>query len=238
MNIILQWACQPMKRILQVAIEKHRFRDRDVIGGDAALDFINTVTGRDLRPRDWIDSYARLVEWAAFVRLLPEKPLRVLARKARKDPAAATIALARAKVLREALFGLLTAIISKRTPPQKALALLREHWIAGTGAQELRCIDGRVVAELRRDAAGLDLIAAVVACRLVERVLPLPLKRLRICHGPNCSWLFIDRSKAGRRRWCDMAVCGNAAKTRRFRSRSRKRQRRRKQTAHIHRYLG
>jgi Conserved protein containing a Zn-ribbon-like motif, possibly RNA-binding len=51
--------------------------------------------------------------------------------------------------------------------------------------------------------------------------LPLPMDRLRICQGPNCSWLFIDRSKAGRRRWCDMAVCGNTAKSRRFYARSR-----------------
>ncbi|MGB6792588.1 MAG: CGNR zinc finger domain-containing protein [Pseudolabrys sp.] len=59
------------------------------------------------------------------------------------------------------------------------------------------------------------------AHRMVEHVLPLPMDRLRICQGPNCSWLFIDRSKAGRRRWCDMAVCGNAAKSRRFYARSR-----------------
>ena len=210
-----------MKQVLQVAIEEHRFRHRDVIAGDAALDFVNTVTGRDQRPRDWIDGYPRLIEWAAFVHLLPRKTLRALARKARKEPAAAAIALARTKVLREALFGLLTAIISRRTPPKKALALLREYWIAGMNAHELRFSDGHVIAELRGDAADLELIAAVVACGIVQRVLPLPVKRFRICHGPNCSWLFIDSSKAGRRRWCDMAVCGNAAKTRRFRSRSR-----------------
>jgi predicted RNA-binding Zn ribbon-like protein len=42
----------------------------------------------------------------------------------------------------------------------------------------------------------------------------LPLERTRICLGAECGWLFIDRSKAGRRRWCDMATCGNAAKSR------------------------
>jgi hypothetical protein len=42
-------------------IESHEFAARDFIGGDAALDFINTVTGRDQQPRDWLDSYARLL---------------------------------------------------------------------------------------------------------------------------------------------------------------------------------
>jgi predicted RNA-binding Zn ribbon-like protein len=34
--------------------------------------------------------------------------------------------------------------------------------------------------------------------------------RLRIC--PNCSWLFVDRSRNSSRLWCDMAVCGNRRK--------------------------
>ncbi|RUW33584.1 MULTISPECIES: CGNR zinc finger domain-containing protein [unclassified Mesorhizobium] len=38
--------------------------------------------------------------------------------------------------------------------------------------------------------------------------------RLRIC--PNCSWLFVDRSRNASRLWCDMAVCGNRQKANRF----------------------
>ncbi|MER9230620.1 CGNR zinc finger domain-containing protein [Mesorhizobium sp. M0622] len=37
--------------------------------------------------------------------------------------------------------------------------------------------------------------------------------RLRIC--PNCSWLFVDRSRNSSRLWCDMAVCGNRQKANR-----------------------
>ncbi len=217
-----------MKTSLQVRIESHHFRNRDIIGGDAALDFVNTVTGRDQSPRDWLDSYARLLEWAGFVHLLPKRVLRVLGKKAQKETEAAAIALARAKVLRESLFGLATRIISRRAPPKSALDLLREHWITGIKAHELRFGDGRVLVDLRNDALDFDLIASMVAYRMVQQVLPLPMDRLRICKGPNCSWVFIDSSKAGRRRWCDMAVCGNAAKSRRFHARSRQRRRARR----------
>lgn len=34
--------------------------------------------------------------------------------------------------------------------------------------------------------------------------------RLRVC--PNCTWLFLDRSRNSSRLWCDMAVCGNRQK--------------------------
>jgi predicted RNA-binding Zn ribbon-like protein len=212
-----------MKSTLPVTIESHRFATRDIIGGDAALDFVNTVTGRDQLPCDWLDSYTRLLEWAALVRLLPENILRALTRWAKTEPKAAAAALTRAKVFRETLFALLKGIVSGNAPPKATLALLREHWIAGINAHELRFHDGRVVAELRSDAADFDLITSMIAYRMVEHVLPLPKDRLRICHGPNCSWLFIDSSKAGRRRWCDMAVCGNAAKSRRFQKRLRQR---------------
>src|SRR5437016_13082112 len=165
-----------MKTVLEVRTESHHFRNRDIIGGDPALDFFNTVTGCDESPRDWLDSYPRLLEWAAFVQLLPKRVLRALAEKAQKEPAAAAIALARAKVLREALFELVTRIISRRAPPESALGLLREHWITGIKAHELRFGDGRVLVDLRNDTLDFDLIASTVADRMVQQVLPLPLK--------------------------------------------------------------
>lgn len=205
--------------------EPHEFEADDFIGGDAAIDFVNTVTGRDASPRDWLDGYGRLVEWAGKAQLLPDRTLRALAQKAKREPAAAGRALARAKALREALFALLSALAAGRTPPAEAIAKLREHWLDGVRAHELRFEHGCIAPVVGSGAGAndLDVIAAMVAYRMVELVLPSPADRLRICQGPECSWLFIDSSKAGRRRWCDMAVCGNAAKSRRHYARRRRR---------------
>jgi predicted RNA-binding Zn ribbon-like protein len=41
------------------------------------------------------------------------------------------------------------------------------------------------------------------------------LSRVRQCANPACLWLFVDDSKAGTRRWCSMASCGNRAKANR-----------------------
>lgn len=38
---------------------------------------------------------------------------------------------------------------------------------------------------------------------------------------PGCSIIFYDRTKAHRRRWCSMALCGNRAKVRRHRTSAR-----------------
>lgn len=42
--------------------------------------------------------------------------------------------------------------------------------------------------------------------------------RVRACEHPACTLWFYDRTKAHRRRWCSMALCGNRAKVARFRA--------------------
>jgi predicted RNA-binding Zn ribbon-like protein len=213
---------QPMKAILTVKTFPHQFAAHDFIAGDAALDFVNTVNGRDRSPCDWIETYSGLVKWAAMTDLLPARVLKALAQKAREAPQAAAAALERARSIREALFALSVDLIAGRVPDKNLLALLGRHWVAGTSAHELAYVEGRMVVRLSPKASDLDLIATEAARRLVERLLTLPGDRLRICQGTNCAWLFFDTSKAGRRRWCDMAVCGNAAKSRRSQARAKR----------------
>jgi predicted RNA-binding Zn ribbon-like protein len=43
--------------------------------------------------------------------------------------------------------------------------------------------------------------------------------RLKACRSDACQWAFVDNARNRSRQWCDMAVCGNRAKARRFRSR-------------------
>jgi hypothetical protein len=55
------------------------------------------------------------------------------------------------------------------------------------------------------------------AADLLARADRLPVRR---CANDACLWLFVDRSKGGTRRWCDMAACGNRAKAQRHYRRS------------------
>lgn len=45
------------------------------------------------------------------------------------------------------------------------------------------------------------------------------LQRVRKCESHDCSLMFYDRTKAHRRRWCSMALCGNRHKVAEFRKR-------------------
>ena len=41
------------------------------------------------------------------------------------------------------------------------------------------------------------------------------LAKVRRCANPECLYLFLDDSRAGKRRWCTMSSCGNRAKAKR-----------------------
>ena len=56
-----------------------------------------------------------------------------------------------------------------------------------------------------------------------QNLLELDRERVRACASPDCTLHFYDASRAGRRQWCSMAMCGNRAKARRHYERSRAR---------------
>jgi predicted RNA-binding Zn ribbon-like protein len=67
----------------------------------------------------------------------------------------------------------------------------------------------------------IDDVLARIAEPIVRQIGSGHEDRIRICASETCRWLFYDESRSGRRRWCDMATCGNRAKARRHRDRQR-----------------
>ncbi|MEN0036847.1 MAG: CGNR zinc finger domain-containing protein [Cellvibrio sp.] len=59
-------------------------------------------------------------------------------------------------------------------------------------------------------------VAEAVAQLLVEGNFEL----VKQCEHPDCILWFYDRTKAHKRRWCSMALCGNRYKAAQFRKRS------------------
>lgn len=45
-------------------------------------------------------------------------------------------------------------------------------------------------------------------------------QRLKVCPAPDCQWVFYDRSRPGRARWCSPHLCGNRTKTQAYRRRN------------------
>lgn len=200
---------------------QHTFQAHDLVGGDLVVDFVNTVTARDSEPCDWIDGYGAILRWATLTGAFSKKDLAELSAMAAAEPARATMAVARFRLLREALCKVLYGMIERRAPSIDDLATIDEVRLAAGKAAKLVSAHGQIVLVWSVARSGLDLIAHFVAVRALSLLQNTTLDRLRVCDGHDCGWVFIDTSKNGRRRWCDMATCGNTAKARRFYKRRR-----------------
>lgn len=202
--------------------QPHTFQPRDLVAGHVVLDLVNTVTARNADPIDWLAGYSQLLAWARLTGEFDDRTLLALERASSADPAGAARALGRIKQLREALHDVLLPIVTGHRTPALALDRLERLWKDAVSHARLAMPDEQAHLQLTLPSSGLDHLNHALALRSVELLQTLPLGRSRLCPGPRCGWLFIDRSKGGRRRWCDMATCGNAAKSSRHRERLRR----------------
>ena len=65
-------------------------------------------------------------------------------------------------------------------------------------------------------------VLSIVARDAVDLYTAPTADRIRRCRGTNCSLIFVDKSRPGKRRWCSMDRCGNRAKVNAFRYRATK----------------
>jgi predicted RNA-binding Zn ribbon-like protein len=203
----------------------HDFQPRDFIAGHVALDFANTVTARDTTPRDWLDGYARLLEWAGMAGVIDTRTVARLAAAADAAPREATAALGRARKLRESVHDVCVALLGPKSAPASALEDIEGAWKRAAVRARMSVRDHALHLEPDAGSSGLDLPLDLVIFAAVDLLGELDTDRTRVCHGHDCGWLFIDTSKSGRRVWCDMGTCGNTAKSQRF-ARAQKRRRR------------
>jgi predicted RNA-binding Zn ribbon-like protein len=185
------------------------------VGGDPALDLVNTIDWTATGTReDRLVSYERLVDWAEGAGVIPTDVGGRLRGQVMADPAKGVEVLAEARrtrrILRDAFLGLLRrdgtgldalnellAVTVPRLRVERWEGRARYAW-AGWG-EDPSCILWPVI------LSGADLLTSDEA------------PRIDMCPGEDCGWMFVDRSRNGLRKWCEMATCGTTAKNRRRR---------------------
>jgi predicted RNA-binding Zn ribbon-like protein len=205
-----------------------------LVGGRLCLDFVNTVGGRrsDLRAkkspgdpgiiRDKLNDYIDLLAWSLHTELIAEKEAQALVREARRREKEASVVLARAIELREAIYRICKAVMGGGQPAVSELDVLNREIGEARGHERLVSAEGGITWEWVRPKTALDQMLWPVADSAAELLTTDDLTRLRECGGENCGWLFEDTSRNRSRQWCVMEDCGNLAKVRRFRSRARR----------------
>jgi predicted RNA-binding Zn ribbon-like protein len=187
----------------------------DLSGGALCLDFVNTVGGhRALRPREMLRGYGDLLAWARQAGVLTPAEATRLAARASREPRRAVAALGRARAARERLYRVFAARAAGAEPAAADLADLNRD--LARALPHLRLApDAAGLAWSWDDPLDLERPLWPVLRSAADLLTAAPTGRLRECAAETCSWLFLDRSRPGGRRWCDMQSCGNRAKARR-----------------------
>jgi predicted RNA-binding Zn ribbon-like protein len=191
-----------------------------LLGGALCLDLVNTVDPRHQPPiLEYLHSYDALLDWAVYAGALTPPQAQRLADLGGRQPAKAARVHARAIRLREALYQLFAPTTRTQHPKAPLAVLNTELQHAMTAATLEPAPGGYHLAWARGDQ--FDRMLWPVVRSAAELLSSPALERVGECHGQGCGWLFVDTSKAGRRRWCRMAICGNRAKARRHSQRAR-----------------
>lgn len=122
----------------------------------------------------------------------------------------------RARRVREALRELLVENNGLHTRKEATAVLDRAARRAGLGVR-FRAGSGR----LESTAGGVDGAVGRVLAVAAASMLDGTWSRLKACRAEDCRWAFYDHARNRSRTWCSMAVCGNRAKARAYRSRRR-----------------
>ena len=201
----------------------------DLSAGHPALDLVNTLDYR-FKPHGTVErlaDYADLLRFAEQTRLLDARTVRRLGSSV--APEAAARALRSARQLREALASACYTVVNGRSPPEADILTLQRHFHGASSHRELRW---EHAAEDPEGRAGLrwrwgrfkihaELPVWILALAARELMTTGSLDRVRACAAETCRWLFLDTSKNHTRRWCDMKVCGNRMKAKRYQARQR-----------------
>jgi predicted RNA-binding Zn ribbon-like protein len=138
-----------------------------------------------------------------------------------RAPGKAKHALQDAIRLREALYEVFTAVLEHRGVPQNAMVILNQALSAGADHLRLMEKQRRFRWDWLAAQGALHVMLWPVARSAAELLVSGDLDRVRQCASTTCAWLFLDTSRNGRRRWCDMKTCGNRVKAQRHYERMR-----------------
>jgi predicted RNA-binding Zn ribbon-like protein len=188
-----------------------------LIAGHPSLDFVNTLDWRfrEEGTEELLSSYEDLLRFAEQSKMLSTRQERQLLRTT--SNVAGTRVLKRSTELREAMAEVFYAQVDGLEPSDASLRTLEQLFKAARLNQKLCWKDSRVAwAEMESEA---ELPLWLLSLDTSDLMTSEAIHKLRACDVPDCRWLFLDTSKNHARRWCDMKICGNRMKARRFKAR-------------------
>lgn len=195
-------------------------RQFDFIGGALCLDFLNTLHSVGAEdPGEELGVPEDLFRWAWQAGVLTESDWARVRKQCSRHPDYGRAILIEAKTLRASLRSMLERALPKRGVTPHDIELLNGLLSEFPATARIERHSGRWQTRWYSESDNVRKIFYEVLRSAAELISRGQLSGVRECASPTCTWMFVDTSKNHTRRWCDMRVCGNREKIRRFRQR-------------------
>ena len=189
--------------------------DFELSGGALCLDFANTLGDRPRSENEHLKTYGDFLRFSRQTESTPKGNLEELERLYGDCPTCADAAFQRILDVREAIYQIFSAEVVEKSPDDDDIKTLNTALNKAMRQTELRCCDGEFGWHWGGPMQALDRPLWPIVRSAADLLTSEEVPHLRVCDSDTCSWLFVDRSRTRRRRWCDMSTCGNRAKARR-----------------------
>ena len=183
--------------------------------------FANTLSHTRGVAHDDIPNADALLGWLRSHDLLSSRGRATEAARLHRDPDEAERRLERFRHLRGLLHDVAASIAAEGRAEPQQLTELNHILRHGLHYHQLRIGPDGNRYEVSQVGDRLDQARAAVASSFAHFVADDAPDRLRVCANDGCRDVFVDRSPGGKRRWCDMRVCGSRDKARRHHHRKR-----------------
>jgi predicted RNA-binding Zn ribbon-like protein len=185
---------------------------------EGTFDFLNTIDIDDGFPVEKLPTLDDALSWFVDRGVIHHEGAERARERVATQPDAAAKDIERVRAVRGALREIATSIAEHRAPRAAALNTVNRTLHARQVIELVPAPDGCSV-DHRHVGDPIDDALARLAEPLVSELTGGHPERIRVCASDTCEWIFYDASRTGRRRWCDMATCGNRAKAQRHRAR-------------------
>ena len=200
---------------------KHMADEFQLVAGHLALDFANTLDYRYDPDRliDLLPNYERFLAFCRQSGVITAAQMRKLLDGQSESDSRRV--LKEVIEFREALYFLILSAVQGRRAGGSHLRTLNRI------LSEVRALDEVVWHKRGFDRRSRDLTERPdgplrqVVDAAVGLITSSDIEDVRECSEKTCRWLFLDRSRNHSRRWCDMQLCGNRSKAKRFYARTR-----------------
>jgi hypothetical protein len=163
-------------------------------GGCPVFDFTNTISNRnDPDYFDYLLEYDDFIQWINKIGLLPKGKIDAITAFSKSHSRKSVTILQEVINAREVMFRLFSSLSNMR------IDVGRTEVTTSFTVSEKTILKEPLYLLVKN---AFDILSTQ------------SFERIKEC--PTCKWLFLDTTKNGKRRWCNMQVCGSNDKARRY----------------------